>query len=159
MKGLRRFASKKWNGLPIGAITIALVLSLVIGGGVYAAVVLLSGTANVTVQEAITLTQSAPTDGTWSNNTWNVSMYPGETKTCTLKLSNAGSVGIPVTVSMEAVTDLTNSVKVWSGTDWITYNGVSYAVPGGGDGYVQFQVTANTSSSIGGKTLSLSISR
>ena len=158
MKGLRSFASKKWNGLPIGAMTIALILSLVIGGGVYAAVTLLTGTANVTVQEAITITKASPTDGDWSNNIWAVSTYPGETKTLTLDLANAGSANIPVTVTVTHSDELTEVAFVWNGSGYVPYD-TSYTIPGGGDGYVQFQITASTGSTLGTKTLTFAIDR
>jgi hypothetical protein len=162
LKGFRKFISSRWQGLPVGVMSLILAAVLV-AGGVSATVLLLGGSATVTVQEAITITQSTPVDGTvggstWSSMTWSVSTYPGETKTLTVKLTNAGSVGIPVTISLTGDPELTKVIKVWNGSGYETY-GTSYTISGGGDGYVQFQITASTGSSIGDKILNLSIDR
>ena len=159
---MKKFFSKRWHGLPIGVISLVLAATLVVGGA-SAAVLLLGGTGTVTVQEAITITASTPTQGTvggnsWSAMTWSVSTYPGETKTLTVKLTNVGTAGIPVTIALTGDSNLTKVIKVWNGSDYETY-GSSYTIPGGGDGYVQFQITASTSSPVGDKYLNLSIDR
>lgn len=139
---LKRFAKMKWHSLPIGALALALVASMAVTGIAFAAVALLDGTATVTVPEAITIDEHTPTDGSWSSPDWTVGAYPAETKTLTLKLTNAGSVGIPVYVTIEDLADFTESIFVYEDSDWVTYD-TSYTVTG--TGYVQFQIEASAS--------------
>jgi hypothetical protein len=160
---MRKFLKSKWHGLPLGVMSLVLVSALVVGGVAAASVALLSGSGTVTVNEAITVTQHTPTDGTvggtsWSAMTWTVSTYPGETKVLTVKVSNVGTASIPLYASLTGSSDLVKVIKVWDGASWIEY-GTDYTIRGGGDGYVQFQITADTGSPIGDKTLTLSINR
>ena len=110
----------KWRGLPIGIIT-AVVLVCVLAVGAFAAVTLFTGSANVTVNEAITFGQNsqAGSDGTYSDGVWTVSLYPGETKTMQLAIYNASSANLPVYVTIGATApDLTFSIN--GGTNPIT---------------------------------------
>lgn len=158
MNRLKKFAKYKWHAIPIGAVAIALIASMAITGTAYGLVHLLSGSATVTVQEAITVSAHTPTDGTWSGTAWTVSTYPAETKNLTLKLTNIGTADIPVTISITDNADLTESIKVWDGASWVAY-GTSYTIIGSSVGYVQFQVTASVGSSTGDKSLTITIDR
>ena len=156
MKKIKQFAKRRWHSIPIGAMAIALLASLVITGTAFAAVTLLSGTATVTVTESITISGHTPTDGTWSGSIWTVPTYPAETKTLTLKVDNAGSIGIPLTVTIGDKTNFTESINVWDGSGWTTY-GTSYTVTG--TGYVQFVITASASCPTGTYDFSIGITR
>ena len=164
MRKFREFSKLKWHNLPVGIMAMALVVSLAIGGTVFAAVALLGVSGTVTVNEAIAVTEWTPTDGTiggdtWTAKTWTVSIYPGETKSLTVKLTNAGTVSIPVTACITGGdSDLTKTILVYNGSGYAAY-GTSYTVVGGGTGYIQFQVTASTSCPPGDQTLTLGISR
>jgi hypothetical protein len=155
MKKFKKFIKSKWHGIPLGAIAIALVASMAVTGSAYAAVTLLSGTASVTVNEAIVITGSTPTDGTWDGTTWTISTYPGETETLTLKITNAGSIGIPVTIAIQDRADFTEAINVWDGSAWVAYAGYTVA----GTGYIQFTVTSSTSCPAGAYSFTIGITR
>jgi len=152
----KKFIKSKWHSIPLGAIAVALVASIAITGAAYAAVTLLSGTATVTVNEAITITGDTPIDGTWDGTTWTISTYPGETRTLTLKIVNAGSIGIPVTITIQDRENFTEVINVWDGSGWEAYD-TSYTVTG--TKYIQFQITASTSCPAGSYSFNIGITR
>lgn len=157
MKKFKAFARKRWHSIPIGAMAIALVASMAISGVAYAAFSVFTGSGTATVVESITVTGSTPTDGTWTQETgtWAFDIYPAQTKTLTLKITNAG-VPLPLTIGIADAVDLTETIKVWDGSAYIDYN-TSYTVSG--TGYVQFTVTADADADLGAKTFTITISR
>ena len=156
MKKFKKFAKSRWHSIPLGAIAIALVAAIAITGMAYASVALLSGTASITVNEAITITGHAPTDGSWDGTTWTTATYPGETETLTLKITNAGSIGIPVTIAIQNLADFTETINVWDGSAFVAY-GPGYTVTG--TGYIQFTVTSDTSCPAGAYSFTIGITR
>ena len=148
---LKKFAKSRWHSIPVGAIAIALVAALVIGGTAYAAYNLLSGSATVTVKEAITYSEYGDGDGTWVDNTWTVDIYPAETKTMVLTISNAGSVGITASGTIGTATGLTTSIEPLTGYTWL--------VPASGNTYVKLSITADASITPSTMSIPITISR
>jgi len=159
MKKFKHFIKSRWHGIPMGAIAIALVAAIAITGSAYAAVTLLSGTASITVNEAITITKVVPTNGEWLTNTktWTVTTYPGETKTLTFKIENSGSVGIPVTVAITDTAYFTETIKV--SDDKVTWDDYSAPYEVVGTKYIQFTVTSSTSCPEGTYSFTIGITR
>lgn len=143
---MKQFLKKRWHGIPVGIITAILAVCLLTG--VAFAYTFFSGGAQVTVTEAITW-GSANGDGGWDNTTgqWTVSMYPGETKTLNLGLYNAGSVGIPVTISFTGPADP------------IPNGGGPYTVPANSGVWVTFTAAASTSIAPGSYTYTITMTR
>jgi hypothetical protein len=167
MKKFKKFAKSRWHSIPLGAIALALIASMAITGSAYAAVTLLSGTASITVNEAIIITKVYPTDGEWATDTktWTVPTYPGETKILTFKVENSGSVGIPVTVAItetasetETASDyFTETIKV--SDNKVTWNDYSTPYEVVGTKYIQFTVTSSTSCPDGAYSFTIGITR
>ena len=91
---MRRFLRRRWHGIPLGLL---LTLVLVVGAAA-GSFTFWSGTANVTVVEAITLQM-------WDGAAWvslpetlTFSMSPGDTLIVPFKGSNAGTVNLAVTL-------------------------------------------------------------
>jgi hypothetical protein len=135
---MKKLLGARWHRLPIGIITAFLLVGLV-AGGVFAAVTLFSGTANVTVNEAITFGEQAQagSDGSYANGVWTVRLYPGETKTMYLAIYNASSANLPVYVTIGA-SDPNLSFSVNGGTNPISVTANSGI-------WVPISVTANNS--------------
>ena len=166
MKGnkFKKFLRNRWHGIPMGAMAIALVASMAISGIAFAAYSVLTGSGTATVVESITIEEHAPTDATWTRvtdrtGTWEFDIYPLETKTLTLKITNAG-VTLPLCIGMTSVTGLTNTIQVWDGSAFVDYVPAGYSVSGdGGIGYVQFTVTADHDAETGAQTFTITIDR
>lgn len=148
---LKKLASSRWHSIPIGAIAIALVATLVIGGTAFAAYNLLTGSANVTVKEAITYSEYGDGDGTWASNEWTVDIYPAETKSMVIAVSNAGSVAITVSGTIGSATGLTTSIEPLDGYTWLA--------PAGGSTYIKLSITADVSITPVVVSLPITISR
>lgn len=127
---------KKIFGVPIVVVVIALVIPLV----AFAAYTILILTGEVTVSEAITVT---PTSFT-------ASMYPAETVTETLTLTNAGSIAIEVnfTWSIDPVgPEITVTVPA------------KVTVPGAGSTTADIKVAASKSAVPGSYSISVGVTR
>lgn len=161
MRKLRTFASKKWHSIPVGAIALALVVSMAISGSAFAAYAILTGSGTANIVESITVTEHTPTDPTWTQDgntgTWSFDIYPAQSKQLTLKISNAG-VALPLSISITDADDMAESILVWDGSAYIDYTG-SYTVDGSGVGYVRFIVTADNDAEIGAQTFTITITR
>jgi hypothetical protein len=96
---MKQFLKKRWPRIPVGILTVAFAICL-LTGGVVAAYQVWSGTATVTVHECFSVS-CVGGDGYYDSGTrtWTVSMYPGETKSLTLRVTNAASVAIPITLT------------------------------------------------------------
>lgn len=131
------------------AVLIALVL---VGGSVLAAYNVFMGNANVTVVESITIANTTGDGGeayTGSNDNavWAVSLYPGETKTLNVLVSNASSVSMAISttgVGNEGVT------AGWTGAT---------TVPANGSITLTLTVTANADAYPGTRTIFFAIDR
>ncbi len=151
MKG---FFKKRWHGIPIGILSIILALMLV-GGSIFAALTVFNGNAEVTVEEAITVTNTDGDDhefftGGAMGASWDVSLYAGETKTLNVLVSNASSVDLTIGLvfaSSHGAYGVTSSV---SG---------SSTVPGGGSVTLTLTVSAAQDASPGSYTIYFAISR
>ncbi len=145
MKG---FLAKRWHGIPFGILTAALLVCLR-AASAFAAYKFFTGSATVTVNEAITW-GNATGDGGWDNaaGKWTVSIYPNETKNLKLGLYNAGSVDIVAHVT-------------FAGTpDGLTPSGSGdYNVPAGSGVWVNLSVTASSSSVPSVYTIPLTMTR
>ena len=146
-----RLLKRRWLGVPVA---VFLALAVVLAGGVaYAYTIAWSGTAEVTVEEAITVSCDGKSDGTWNSETgtWTVSMYPGEIEWIQFKLSNASSVGLTVTPTGTATSSDGQVAGSWDLE--------SYLVPAGSSIYAQFTVTASGSAAVGPYIFNLGFTR
>jgi hypothetical protein len=138
---------------------VAVLAVLLIATAAFAAVSLLNGNAVATVNEAITISSNLQVpsatavnpNGTYSGGTWTVSMYPGETKTMVLTITNVSSAMIPVTLSF---TGATADVTLNATGTYPTYDVVK-----GTPVQVTLTVTADTSAPTGIYTFPLTVIR
>jgi len=94
MKG---FLKKRWHSVPVGILT-AVLAACLLTGGVFAAYSAWTGTATVTVDEAISVEFVA---GDWSGNTLTVGgLMPGENFQGSVEVHNDSSVELSVTATM-----------------------------------------------------------
>lgn len=83
---MRKFLSKRLLGIPV-----ALVMVLVLVGGVAAAYVVHSYTIDVTVDECLEIENYSGDGGEQvSGGVWNTNLDPGQTKILNLKVCNSG---------------------------------------------------------------------
>jgi hypothetical protein len=103
---------KKFRTFKVAALVLTLVLALtMVGTGFALAYFPFHTTAVVgNVAEAFTLT-AVSGDGSWDGSTWTVSGYPGETKSLTLNVANAGSANLVALVTSDA--PVTNPGDTW----------------------------------------------
>ena len=94
---MKQFLKGRWRGIPVGVITAILAVCL-LTGGVLAAYQVWTSTAAVTVQECFSVGVVSG-DGSYTSGTWTVSMYPGETKSLVVRVTNASSVTLPITLT------------------------------------------------------------
>lgn len=114
-------------GIPL---TIALILSIVFAGVVYAYSAW-QGTTSVTVEEAITVT-GANGNGSYAGNVWTISTKPGETQILTLTVHNSSSVPLTITAS---------ATGSYPGLT-LTPTSPGSPIPAGGDGSATFTLVA-----------------
>lgn len=138
---MKRFLKKRWLGIPVGIVSVVLVLVL-LGGSVLALTgwyTVLTGTTDVTVDEAITIENVAGDDGNFdpNNNTWTVSLYPGEMKALYIEAFNASSANLSIVAT------------VWNVPAGLTVTGnggvaldISETLPGNGSGVFAIEVHA-----------------
>ena len=148
---MKRFIRKRWLGIPVVLLVVVLAVMLT-AGSVMAAFTVFMGNANVTVVEAFTISNttgdggeafSGPND----NAVWDVSLYPGETKTLNVLVSNASSVALPVSATGAGNEGVAAS---WAGTG---------NVPASGSVVLTLTVTADTDAYPGPRTIFFSIGR
>ena len=145
-----RLLKRRWLGVPVA---VFLALAVVLAGGMAYAFAPWSGTAEVTVEEAITVSYDGKSDGTWNSETgtWTVSMYPGEIEWIQFKLSNASSVGLTVTPTGTATSSDGQVAGSWDSE--------SYLVPAGSSIFAMFTVTASQSATVGPYIFNLGFTR
>ena len=132
------------KGLGIGLLMLALV-----GGTVYAYVAI-NITAEVDVQEPISII-SAAGDGTFDIETvtWDIGeIYPLDTASINVTLANAASGPITLTLA-------TDPVSLDSGNLTFTFENTEIVVPAGGE--VSFSISANTTQSLATGSYSVAI--
>lgn len=149
---MKRFLKKRWHHLPIGIITAVLVACL-LAGGAFAAYPFWTGSAEVTVDECMSVANlDGGDDGDFdpSSGIWTVSMYPGESKILYVQVSNASSASIDVNLSaVEGYPDIDAS---WSPVS-------PQAIPGGTSKNFTLTVTATADATPDTYPVSLSITR
>jgi len=127
---MKRFLKKRWHSIPVGIITAVLVLGLV-AGSVFAAYTVLTGTATVTVDEAITAEFAI--FGIWYPVEDGFAMplepyYPGESDTGYYKIYNKSSVPLNIVVDVTGVPDgwnITGDGNItWTDTGWEKWQGL-----------------------------------
>lgn len=148
---MKSFVKKKWRGAPIGIITAVLLVGL-LGGSAFAGFNVFMGNAHVDVEEAFTISNttgdigeefSGPND----NAVWDVSLYPGETKTLNVLVSNASSAALPVSATGTGNEGVTAG---WSGPS---------EVPANGSVTLTLTVTADDDAYPGARTIFFAIER
>ena len=102
MKG---FLKKRWHRIPVALVSSLLVL-LMVAGGVLAAYNFLSGTVEIEVEEAMTVSYDWPGDGfgwiPWDGSLLTITdAYPGESVNIGIQIVNESSAAL--TVNMVAV--------------------------------------------------------
>ncbi|GAI60578.1 unnamed protein product [marine sediment metagenome] len=117
---MKSFLRKRWHGIPVGIITVVLLICLT-AGGVFAAYQFFTGTAEVTVEEALVVEwigEGELSPGlSWdsSTNTLTVSgLKVGETTGSMFWITNSASVDIPITVTWTQ-TDGPEAVRGYGG--------------------------------------------
>lgn len=82
-------------------------------------------------------------DGTFNNNTWTMTAYPGETKQCILVIHN--SLGYSVTVSLQS------SLTLYpvDGYDKVLISSGNITIPNGHTGYLTVSAIANGDAPVG----------
>lgn len=145
---MKQLLTKRWLGIPMAVIVGLLLVALLTGGAFAAAYTFFNGGASAHVSEAITW-GNAYGDGSWDNSTgqWTVNMYPGEAKSLTLGLYNAGPAALNVTVTLTGPADPA-----------LGGNGV-YTVPALGGVWVPLTATASSSAAPGDYMYTISMSR
>ena len=93
---MKNFLRKRWHGMPIGILSVFLVVGIVAAAGY----TFLSGTANVSVDEACDIQ-------TWNGAAWQsrgegfsmtfTGVYPGETITVPMRVDNKSTATLMVT--------------------------------------------------------------
>lgn len=157
---MKRFLKKRWLGIPVGIVSIVLVLVL-LGGSALALTgwfQVLTGTADVTVDEAITIGNVTGDDGDFdpSNNTWSVSIKPGEMKKLYIEVSNASQANLSV-VATYTITPSGVGITV-TGNDGVALN-IPETVPGASSGVFAIEVHAAGSANIGSYTVNFALHR
>lgn len=101
---MKSFLKKRWHHLPIGIISAVLVACL-LAGSAFAWYQVTTGTADVTVDEAISYTVTAGGDGSFDTDTsvWTVSIYPGEMKVLYMTVFNDSSVALDVVATVDPI--------------------------------------------------------
>lgn len=150
---MSRFLKKRWRNIPVGIISAVLLVCLLVGG-VLAAYTVWEGTAQVTVDECFTVSNTGGDSGEafGTGHNWNVSLMPGESKTLNILVSNASSVTVDANLDVSGASGLSPS---WSPT-----NSDGYGVPAGGSKSFTLTITAPAGITPGGPyTISLTIGR
>ena len=148
---MKRVFGKRWHRIPVALVSAVLVLML-LAGGVLAAFNVFMGNANVTVVEAFTISNTGGDNneaytGPNDNAVWAVSLYPGETKFLNVLVSNAS----PITVTIGTTGVGNNGVTAsWSGAS---------SVAGNSSIVLTLTVTAAGDTHPGGRTIYFAISR
>ena len=144
-----------WKG-KLGIAVIAVVAFMMLTTGAVYAFDFFSGSSEVTVDEAITITvASTPGDGSWNSGVWTVGMYPAETKTTHLEFHNASSVDITVTPTVTPLSYPTG----WSGQFECKFASTTYLVPGSGSCLANLQAIAEQGAPIGPYSSGITIAR
>jgi len=141
-------------GIVIAAVVAFMILTT---GGAYA-YSFFNGGVQATVEEAITWEYIGSGDpGSWDNNNgqWDVSLYPGETKTLHLQFNNASSV--PITV--DPTVTVTSAPSGWSGHFTCDFASDTYDVPAGGSVAANLVASADVSAPSGSYTCTMTINR
>ena len=110
---MKRFLKKRWLSIPV----IVVLLLLLAAGSVFAAFNVFMGNANVDVGEAFTISNTTGDDGeqfTGPSNdaVWEVSLYPGESKSLNVLVSNASSAALAVSTTGTGNEEVT---AAWAG--------------------------------------------
>ena len=148
---MKRFIRKRWLGIPVVLLVAVLVLVLA-AGSAFAAHTVFMGNATATVVEAITVTNTGGDGGEAftgpSNNAvWAVSLYPGETKTLNVLVTNASSAALPISTTGTGGEGVTAG---WTGPT---------TVPASGSITLTLTMTADADASPGARTVFFAIAR
>lgn len=142
-----------WKGKLGIAIIASMAFMLIATSSVYA-YSFFSGSAEVTVDEAITMTCLGG-DGSWDGSQWTVSLYPGETKTLNLQFNNISSAMITVNPTVT----VTVAPSGWVGHFDCDFVSATYDVPAGGSIAANLEASADTSAPPGLYTCTIDVSR
>lgn len=145
---MKKFWSKKILGIPMILVLIAAVL--LSGGVAFAAYTVLSGGAEVTVEEPIAVAYTGCSSGAWASNTWTVSMYAGETAWIEFDVTKAGTATIVVTPHHDNA-DVLNITGLW--------NPINVTLVGAGPQTERLTVTASGSAVPGEYTFNIWFTR
>jgi len=137
---MKRFLKKRWHSVPIGILAVVMALVLV-AGSAFAWYAVTTGTAEVTVDEAISYEVTGQTDGDFNSETsvWTVSMLAGETEIIYMTVSNTSSAELEV-VATYTISPPIAGITV-TGNDGIALD-IPVFIPGGGSGPFSIEVHA-----------------
>ena len=150
---MKKFFKKRWHSIPIGLLAGILSVCLV-AGSVFAAYTVWEGNAKVTVKEAFTIENTTGDNGEeFTGNVgdyvWNVSLYPGQSKSLNVLVSNATPNALPIGVTNTVLAG--TGKAIWTDKD---------TVPGDGSEVMTLTVTVDEDAPPGGPySFNLDISR
>lgn len=160
---MKQFLHKRWHSIPVGIISAVLVICLVAGGAFALSpwFEVLGGTADVTVEEAISIANTSGDGGEQfvvsdEDYTWTVSLYPNEMKALFIDVSNASSGDLEVIGVVDPVND-GNGVSV-TGNDGVAL-AESVTIPGEGSGIFALEVHAAGNAEPGARTFQFTLNR
>lgn len=138
---MKRFLKKRWHSIPVALVSALLVL-LLTAGGVFAWYQVTEGTAEVTIDEAISYQVTGQTSGSFDAETsvWTVSMYPGETEILYMTVFNVSSADLAV-VAFYTISPDDGELTV-TGNDNIELD-IPVTIPGGASPPFSIEVHAS----------------
>lgn len=112
---MKHLFAKRWHSIPVGILSAVLAVCLLAGSAFAVAYPFWGGKAEVTVAECMTVSNLSGDQGDFdpANNTWTVTMYPGESKILYVRVSNASSAELPVSLGAAVSNPGVNAL--WSG--------------------------------------------
>lgn len=151
---MKSFLKKKWFGIPVGILAVLMALVLV-AGSAFASYNVWMGNANVDVVESITVSNTGNDGGeeftgSAGDYAWDVSLYPGESRTLNVLVSNASSASLSIGVTFNSSHTALGVGSSGSGT---------VSVTGGGSEVLSLTVTADGDASPGSYTIFFKIER
>jgi len=135
------------------SLVIALIATLVLSTVAYAVYYVWTGTAYLTVDEAIIIEYDSSSNGVWDEptKTWTVHSYPGESKSITFNATNVSDGDLQVTASVSTPAYLEDIV-----VSWIPY---SLCLGGGKHEEFTLEIDIGAEASVGSMEFTLKFGR
>lgn len=135
---MKKLLSKRWHRVPVVLASVLLMLVLT-AGSAFAWYTVTVGTAEVTVNEAISYEVTGQTSGEFVEPIWTVSIMPGETEIIYMTVSNASSAALDVVANYTI--DPADEGLTVTGNAGIALD-IPVTLPGNGSGPFSIEVHA-----------------